>query len=480
MLSEKPLRIRQSISFIVVLLAGACLFFLNRKSTIDWSEDNAAFILQAKATASGHLQSEYKFVYDDNCIETGPAIYPWGFPLVLSAVYPFAGKDIYSYIILMHVILVLVLLLLCFYMRKFFAPAVAALLVLVFAFNPETVIEKNDIMSDLFCLFLILIFLYMYENIHSRKITLWLSAFLLMLIVNTRVLGFCLVPAIFLYEMFADSANRRQRLLRSTLLVFLAMIFSIGFSFFISGSSVYRYVGYFIQYIKFEWSMLDVISNGVGYLVYALDYFIPKHETWQWAIIPIRIFTLLSVLTGVWQHITLRKYNVYSFFIPVYLIVIIIFPFHYIVERYFFPVAPFMLLMMLTGWEYVLQKLRLNKNICIAFLCVALAGYYPNLKYLAYHKAEPDGPQTIEATEAWHAVNQFTNETDTVCTHYPRALIFFTNRFGRTLCNNEAFTPTYILNDNSNRKVYDQMETTRYSLLWKNERFELYKLMMRN
>ena len=155
-----------------VILTAVILFlpllFLGKRTSHDWGDDFAQYIHQAANIVKGIPQSETGFVYSQlNYI--GPQAYPVGFPLLLAPVYAIAGNSMPAFTMFISLIYIgLGLLMLLFY-RKYFSWITALVLALIFLYNPQMVIFKREVMSDIpFTALLVLNFI-LYQRMKTGK-----------------------------------------------------------------------------------------------------------------------------------------------------------------------------------------------------------------------------------------------------------------------------------------------------------------------
>jgi hypothetical protein len=76
------------------------LLFINIRNDIDWGDDNAHYLLQAKYIAQGTPQANSQYIFNPDCPVLGPPAYPIGLPLLLSGVYYFMGLNFHAFSLL--------------------------------------------------------------------------------------------------------------------------------------------------------------------------------------------------------------------------------------------------------------------------------------------------------------------------------------------------------------------------------------------
>lgn len=79
----------------LALAAGVCLFhLLTPRAGQGWMDDYAQYVLHARNLAEGRPYADTGYILNPSYQTAGPATYPPVFPLLLAAVYKFAGADL--------------------------------------------------------------------------------------------------------------------------------------------------------------------------------------------------------------------------------------------------------------------------------------------------------------------------------------------------------------------------------------------------
>lgn len=156
-------------ALITAALLFLPLFFLGTHTSHDWGDDFAQYIHQTINIVNGIPQSETGYIYNQlNCI--GPKAYPIGFPLMLVPVYAIAGNSMLaftSYISFFYI--VLALLLVIFY-RNYFSWISAIALTLIFTYNPQMLLFKSEIMSDIPFMALLALNFILYQRLKNGNL----------------------------------------------------------------------------------------------------------------------------------------------------------------------------------------------------------------------------------------------------------------------------------------------------------------------
>ena len=167
------------------------LLFLNIKSTHDWGDDFAQYLLEAKNISNGDPINTSGFVENPNYI-LGPNCYPPGLPLLIAL----TSENITWLNVLMSFFLVCIGYFSFLLLNKWFHFTPALILSLVVVYNPLCLNFKNEVLSDLPFAALSLLFFVLYLSDNKKKWVLVLSGFILAFAVNTRYVGWVLFFAL--------------------------------------------------------------------------------------------------------------------------------------------------------------------------------------------------------------------------------------------------------------------------------------------
>ena len=173
------------------------LLFISNRSSHDWGDDFAQYIHQAKNMVQGIPQSETGYIFNPENKDIGPKAYPVGFPLMLAPVYAFFGLNIKAYTLFITLVYFLLGLLLVMFFRRYFSFITSVALALLFLCNPQMLIFKQEVMSDLPFTLLLVTALLLYKP--GEKLS-WLQITLLSLVIglliSVRPIGFVFLAAV--------------------------------------------------------------------------------------------------------------------------------------------------------------------------------------------------------------------------------------------------------------------------------------------
>jgi len=103
------------LKFFLVFILCVPLLFINIRKDIDWGDDSALYLMQAKYITQGTPQENTQYIYNSDRYLMGPPAYPIGFPIMLSIVYYFYGLDFHAISIFITITLISLCLLILLY-----------------------------------------------------------------------------------------------------------------------------------------------------------------------------------------------------------------------------------------------------------------------------------------------------------------------------------------------------------------------------
>ena len=208
----------------LLLLFLLPLLYINVKSTVDWGDDFAQYILQAKGICAHSFSSIYNVT---GLEQYSPQFRPVGFPLVLAPFYAFFGNNTYAFEMMNSVFLIILCLTLFTFFRNHFSTLSSFLLVLVFAYNPWVLNLKQQIMPEIiFTLLLITTFLVYSKKDNSYQLK---TAFLIACLLLVKYIGFALLIAYVAQLLFSNLSYyikhkqilESKQLLRGSLIIII-------------------------------------------------------------------------------------------------------------------------------------------------------------------------------------------------------------------------------------------------------------------
>ncbi len=232
-----------------VVLAGLSAT-LNIRSSHNWGDDFAQYILQARNIVAHRSQLDTGVVQNSwSTLRLIPDATPIGWPLLLAGQYLRFGNDLWRFGQLVGIFTFFLNLIVLFYYRKYWGWGLALLTTSVLAFNPWLIDFKSSILTDIpFTVFLLAaVYLQVRSGRHSWGTTI-LSGLCIGYAIAIRPAGIALLLAIATYGLFnviRKKLSGRQFLLHhgTTILVGLALSFLLNSVIFPTGigSSYYGF-----------------------------------------------------------------------------------------------------------------------------------------------------------------------------------------------------------------------------------------------
>ena len=136
-----------------IIALVALISMVNHLSGVDWGDDFALYVRQAKAVVTGTIDDvirDNRFTVDQSGWHTfSPYSYPWGWPLLLAPAFAVVGLDYEVFKALQVVALCVFLLLFFAIVRRRAGPLGATLLILLIGLSPAYVGSTDTVLSDL-------------------------------------------------------------------------------------------------------------------------------------------------------------------------------------------------------------------------------------------------------------------------------------------------------------------------------------------
>lgn len=469
--------------FVIILLFP--LLFIGLQTQPDWGDDNFQYLSQASNIRHGKFTSETGYIYKEYAKGMGPQAYPSGFPLMLALFGKISNNVFTSALIIIAFCLFLSGIIVFLLIREYISFWASVFLILIFFYSPDVIRLKSEIMSDFpFFFFLILsIFLLQKKGLNSKVILLLISAFSTGFLVCIRSTGWIWIFSLFLF--FALQLFPSSRITNTiTTHRKLFYVFVVGLTYIIIQVLLFPadtggyldqtdqagfnlFLNNFRLFISFwELFFTDKRIAGMGFLIVGLSLVGIILNFRRHQLIAIFLVIYLSVMFAVWPH--------FGF-------------------RFYMPIIPFMLFFGVIFLQSLFTKLpySLKNSIWIILTLITLVSYYPeNQKAIQYFKVQ-DSPECKECKETWNYIKNNTHKDAIIAFHRPRALAYYTERKSFILpesnvvdeINNSLSESNadYVLLDLFNREYQESAELYTHKsnhvyLLWKNNRFELYKI----
>jgi hypothetical protein len=498
--------------FLTVLLLCLPLLFINIRNDIDWGDDNAHYLLQARYIAQGTPQANSQYIFNPDCPVLGPPAYPIGFPLLLSSIYVFKGFNLHAFSILLTLGLIALCLLLVAYYNQKHRFLTSVFLMLIIAYNPWMLGFKAEIMSEIPFAFLVLLIIILYQKFK----TIWSPVLIGLLcgyLISIRAIGIVL-PLAILAETARNiigSAVRKEKgipdlVKHGALKMFLIFSLSLGL-YFLLNNIIFRIPSDAVNsYLSiFRMHNLDTIllQNLAYYTETLQSFFFPKNKDWLFLPFITRAFMLTFILLGFVKK-TFQHFDLTDFFVLLYLMVLLVYPNTHSGFRFLFPLLPFLMNYAVLGLKSIHLGIKFKTP-----LKIILFGTFIILQYIygineinRNRNTKLQGPCSDEASSAFNFISKSTPADAVIAFAKPRALALFTNH--KCISNDISLMRIRPLEDKFDKarvtyyllycrkpneewsalldemlnpplEAYIASNPQQISLFWSNDRFKLYK-----
>lgn len=488
----------------LIILTFMPLLCIDNRSSHDWGDDFAQYIHQAANLTRGIPQSETGFIYSqENYI--GPRAYPPGFPILLAPVYAVFGNTILAFTVWISLFCFLLAFLVLAFYRKMFSPGVALILAIILIYNPQFLVFKQEIMSDIpFTVFLVLAFL-LYPKVKPgeyRSILLFglVTGFLLLI----RSVGFVLLVAMVIDQGLEIYKTRKaSRLVQGIKiplirqLPFPALLVLIPLMIYFAVNTLILRIpssGSLTDYLNFYYSgdfLSTIPQNLVQYVEVFRFMYTPTLGDFHFIALISGSVCLTMAVFGFIRKLS-RDPELFDFFFIIYLLILLLFPNNYSAFRLLLPVGFILLYYIALGFKMISIPFLIpgSKRVTVVGLFMILL-FLPGLVMVfTSRNTVLEGPQQKTAVQAFDYIRKNLPDSAAIVFFKPRALALYTGKQGIV----DPITPdptliyTQLTKANADyvlvhtdltgepMKRYVRTLKTRASLIWKNPKYRLYKI----
>jgi 4-amino-4-deoxy-L-arabinose transferase-like glycosyltransferase len=481
-----------------ILIVAAILFlpliFIGTHSSHDWGDDFAQYIHQAANIVNGIPQSETGYVYNQlNYI--GPQAYPVGFPLLLVPVYAIAGNSMVAFTTFISLIYIILGLLMVIFYRKYFSWITALVLAFIFLYNPQMILFKREIMSDIpFTVLLVLIFILYQKLKHGDMKQMVLLSIVTGFMLTVRPAGIVFVAAVVM-EQLACLIRRKIRLKDFGLYIAFFVMIPVLFYFTVnsllfkipSGGSIHDYLLFFNS-----GNLLEVIPENFTHHIEVFRFlYVPETGIFRGFCLLLGSVMVAMTLIGFLKRM-LQSPDVIDWFFIFYVIMLLFFPNNFSAFRLMVPLGFIFLFYAATGLKTIQLLTRFpawKKAVASGILVLLL--FLPGLISTARWTGNIiEGPQRESSVEAFNYISKNVPADAVVVFVKPRAIALYAG------CQSMAdpFTTdpiqihfqvmearaSYLLIHNKMTsepmKRYSRVMQSRTTKQWENKEFVLYKI----
>lgn len=490
--------------WLLIVLLLLPLLFISNRSSHDWGDDFAQYIHQAKNIVQGTPQSETGYIFNPENKDVGPKAYPVGFPLLLAPVYALFRLSMKAYTVFITLIYFALGLMLVKFFQRYFSFIASIALTAIFLYNPQMLIFKQEVMSDLPFALLLVISLLLYK---PEKDLTWLRITVLSLItgllISVRPIGFVFLAAIVIDLVIrllknknnTVSENRKSAIIKLLVLALLPAIIYFLLNILVfripSGGGLSGYLAFFTLS-----SFTSTFFTNLEHYIEVFRYmYTPGLGAARGIALLCGFFVLVMTIVGFIRKLSENFETVDIFFI-LYMLVLMVYPNNFSAFRFMVPVGFIMLIYAATGIKSIMVfPLVSSKLKAVILSALILILFLPGITgVIRGRDTTLAGPQEQSAIEAFAYIRNNLPENAVLMFAKPRALSLYAERAAfadpivkdMTKFHEQVMTAGvnyFLLSEKISSEEsfrYMRVMNSRVEKTWSNEVFELYRLKVIN
>lgn len=415
----------KTIDWLLPLLVGVSLLFINIKPYHDWGDDFAQYLQEAENLAQGKDLNESSYIFNPSFPRIGPQAYPPGFPLLLSTLANKNGKT--SIIQAQYLISFCGILLGIFAYLLFVANGINRYWALAFIslilYHPYFINQKSEVISDIpFAAFFLGGLFMLTTGKHWWKFA--LAGLLAGFAISIRSIGWVLPLSSILFIFF----QLRLKKPVSGLLLFsvLSLLSALAINYF-TGYYAASQNGYSVLFSQSTGLWVTINSNFEMYLT-TLErmLFLYGNNHIKLFLLVFQKLILAAFFIGIFIQLK-KKFRLLELIAFLYIGVLLLYPYTggY---RFLLPILPIVMLWIMEGFSILKPQLKFKNVMGISMLFLFILSFYPELKNLKQKEKLPYGnPQLPEALALYDWLAEIPNQ-EAVLFLKPRALAYYTNQ----------------------------------------------------
>ena len=363
---------------LLLVVLGIINISLFRKGHPNAS-DHAAYLIQTKSIVEGSVEKYSEmanFRKNNSIVIISPALYPWGFPLLLSPIYAIWGMNLFAHKTFIYIFfLVSCYFIYLLFKNKLNTKYIFSIIILI-CFNPYFFFFKDWIVSDIPHMMFALMSMYLIDRFVIQKkfiVNIYISYLILGLVLfwtyYIRKQGLVLIPYLltiqiieYLREDVKIKMNIKKVFQESIPLVtfFIINLFS-AYILFAVGRSDYSNA-FEIEIIKHNIipNIIYYLTLPVGEFNVSFDYILPLYVV---VVIDI-VYILFVIIIFYGMLIRGKRDYLFAIFIVYNIVLLIIFPYKGGL-RFLFPIIPFCLYFFYLGLLNIHQVFFIRKLLTI-------------------------------------------------------------------------------------------------------------------
>lgn len=432
----------------ILLLLFIPLFLINMQDVHDWGDDFAQYLIQAKNIAENRPQTENGVIQQADFGNFAVKAYPLGFPLILTPIYILFGLHIKAYLVLESCFLFLLGILIWKLFRERLQVFVALFAVLLFVYHPATLDLKGQILSEIpFCFFLYFILLRLGKSYNLAEAL--ICGLALGMLCSVRIIGLIMVPAIILFLAFGRSGppyyyiSFKKKLMYGSLLLLTGLSVFLMMNVLCFDIQLSDFFGFYRQALETHVFQLKIQLAHYSDVLAAL-FVVPE------ILQPYRGLLLAVLILSGWYLTFKNRRSPDSFFFPLYLFVLLAYPYSGGTFRFLLPVVPLFILYILEVLKGIPAGLSGNPDNRpqLLFILILLIAYVaPLMEYKSGTAKKTEGPLSGDGKTMMEYVRNNTAPESVILFPRARAMALFGER-----------QSSYVLEDKSLQDNYKALE----------------------
>lgn len=466
--------------------------------------DFAQYLIQTKGIVDGNLDKYIDMSYFRKQHSIGrsePAIYPWGFPILLAPAYALWGKNFFILKVYLQVFFLVSFVYIYLLFKERLENIFVFSIIILISLSPYFFWFKNSILSDIPHLMFTLISLFLIDRIelqnkylYNKFLSYLILGFILFLAYFTRKQGLILIMLLLTVQTIRIISQKSDcnSMLRSILTASIPTITFIIFFFFdriilfSTGQSDYA------DHFDFQRALENIIPNLEYYLTLPVKIIQTSYPPLPLPIIliveTIYLLFLATIVIGIVRKS--RQDLLFALFILFYTVFFIAYPYQQGL-RFLIPVIPFGLYFFYHGLVNiaalpVFQKLTLpdyplylvKKTNSIILVMACLGFIIMSAILFANRESDKDALYGSLSLEIYRFIADFTEEDAIIVHSEPRILMLETNRYAvfiDSLNTDNYQVGDYFVNENQNSRPIDPKLLLRLDKVFYNEGYTIYK-----
>lgn len=419
---------KHKIAFTALLVLVFVLCLLNHYEGQSWGDDFSLYLNQARSLVDGSVEKvlgDTAFAIYNSTVPTfSPVAYPWGFPLLLSPLYWFLGKDFAAFKILETVLFTGFLFAFDRLLKDRLTNPSRLILIAFIGLNQLFIYYTNHILSEIPFLFFSTLSLLAIQKAGRQGFTpipnLWAGVWVFFAF-NIRTEGIALLAALLFYQVFTLPKKKGSLQLGTKALIIYASPYLVFLGLYFLTKLILP--AGFTSHLDFlEYYSMEQSVRNMEYTFKYLALFINKDINLISLVLIILIF-FIGVLKR-WKEDLL--FVVYWFSV---LGILFIWPFFW--DRYMYALIPLFCYFFLRGLESVSRYLA-GRNYAAHFLLILLLFnfflVYSMTKHSISNRNMINGPESQESSEMFDYIKAHAGTDEVVVFGLPRLMNFYTGR----------------------------------------------------